>query len=743
MLKLNWKIWLAVLLGILFVFGGLFIMIRAQGEPTAAYWLGFAGAVISTGWTFFGLVRWRDTPWVKRINTFVLATLGFGLLILLFLAVDWEPGWTTALYCYLAVVGFLVGIQDIRLLLLGDWLHWVYVAIQPLLIIATLLLLLLITPLLPLLSIEQIQAFENTSWRLIGHLLWATPFWLLITAVVTAICMNQSIGGVARTMVEESLRMGVALIFIIAMLALLPMLPLIFGSEDRVTYMVQRFLTYSNMIVAVLLGLMTVLLAARTVSLEIATRQIHMTLTKPLGRVQYLLGKWLGIVLLNAVLLIVAGIATYGFTMAIAKNPALNDLDRYAVDREILTARLAQTPDPIDTTWDRMYANVLTEKRLADPTRFGVEGESFATLADDAKQEVITDTVARFYTVQGGQSQDFVVSGLGAAAAAAERSVVEGRDLLVAEAGLTTDQAQAYVDYAVGRPSDLDFETAQQVPAETRDKMMRILEREVIQLSLVPSTSPKPENLNSEVYLKINGQPWPMPAAPTAPPPRSRLVNETPNELPIPASLINSDGEMVITITVPDTRQDGVEQQSMRFNYKDNVIDVYYRVGSFESNLTKAMIIIWLKLAFLAMVGLMAGSLLSFPVAAMVSLIIFVGAAASGVIDESLNSYAGFARAESTWQVITGTFAGFFDKLASGDIYSAFKLLLRLIGEGFMLLIPSFGDFNTYRPLSEGHVISNSMVGNAALKIGVIWTGLAGLIGLFLFNRKEIARVQV
>ena len=56
---------------------------------------------------------------------------------------------------------------------------------------------------------------------------------------------------------------------------------------------------------------------------EIATRQIHMTLTKPLGRVQYLLGKWLGIVLLNAVLLVVAGIATYGFTTAIASNPPM------------------------------------------------------------------------------------------------------------------------------------------------------------------------------------------------------------------------------------------------------------------------------------------------------------------------------------------------------------------------------------------------------------------------------------
>lgn len=673
MFKLTWKTWLAVLLAIALVFSGLAAMIIAQGQPKIAYWLGFVGAAISAGWVFYGLVRWRDVPWVKRINTLVLATLGFGLVFLLFRAVDWEPGYTTALYCYLAVLGFLIGINILRFVL------------RP------------------------------------GH----------------------PVLGVARTMVEESLRMGVALIFIIAMLVLLPMLPLIFGSEDRVTYMVQRFLTYSNMIVAVLLGLMTVLLAARTVSLEIATRQIHMTLTKPLGRVQYLLGKWLGIVLLNAVLLVVAGIATYGFTMAIARNPALNDLDRYAVDREILTARLAQTPRPIDTSWERMYANVLKEKQLADPVRFGEVGSPFATLADDAMQEIIADTVSRFYTVKGGQSQDFVISGLGEASAAAERAAVQGRDLLVHEAGLTRDQAQDYVNAALGRPSDLTIQTAEQVPADTRDQVMRIVQREVIQLSLTPAASPKPENLNTEVYLKINGQPWPPPQAPNAPPPRTRLITETLNELPVPASLINQQGQMVITITVPDARQDGFEQQAVRFNYKDAVIEVFYRVGSFESNLAKALAIVWFKLAFLAMVGLMAGSLLSFPVAAMLALIVYVAAAASGVINESLDSYAGFARSDNTWQVITGTVSAFFSQLGNGDIYSALKLLLRLIGEAFMLLIPSFGEFNTHRPLSAGHVIDNRMVANAALKIGIIWTGVVAIIGLILFNRKEIARVQV
>ena len=447
--------------------------------------------------------------------------------------------------------------------------------------------------------------------------------------------------------------------------------------------------------------------------------------------------------LLNAVLLGVAGIAIYGFTKGIASNPALNDFDRYAVDREVLTARLAKTPDPIDSTWERMYANVLLEKQMTDPGRFGAQRSPFALLADDAKQEVIAETYGRFYTIDGGQSQDYLITGLAEAAAAAERAIQQAKTLLVDDAGLSQQQAQDYVDAALGRPNDLDEQTAAKVPAPLRDRVLSLVEREVIQLSLTPAASPKPENLNCEIYIKVNGHPVPPRRSPTGPAPRTRLVTEIANEIPLPASLINKQGEMVINIAIPENKEDGFEQQSIRFNYKDELIEVFYRVGSFEANLAKALTILWLKLAFLAMVGLMAGALLSFPVAAMLALIVAITAAASGIIDESLDSYASFAREESTWNLIAGTASKFLGQLGSGDIYAAFKLLLRLIAEAFMLLIPSFGEFNTATPLSDGHVITQSTVAKATLKIGLIWTGLVAIIGMLLFQRKEIARVQV
>lgn len=672
MLKLTWKIWLAVWIGIGVVTGGITVLLQAQGALIAAQWALFVGNTLGTGWTLFGLFRWREVPWVKRLNAFAIVLIVSGLVVTLFRAVQWQTGAETAAYLAIAALGFLAGINLLRLLL------------RP------------------------------------GH----------------------PILGVARTMIEEALRMGIALIFIIALMVILVVLPLILGSEDRVTYMVQRFLTYSTGIVSVLLGLMTVLLAARTVSLELSSRQAHMTLTKPLSRWQYLLGKWLGIVMLNAVLVAVGGVAIYGFTLAIAESPAMNEDDRKTVHREVLTARLALTPDPLEISWNEMYANVLREKQQRDPNKFGQVGDPIGALAQSAVQEVLSDAESRFYTVDGGSSKPFRFEGLASAAAAAEAALLEGGQMLIAEGGLSSTEAQLVVDALSGKPVEFNQETVDKLTPELIEGLGQIAEREVIQLVLQPDMSPEPDDQIVEVALRLNGVPWPAPPGPNSPAPTQRLVLETPNEIAIPARLINSEGELVVTIEVPRARADGTEQPFVRFNHKDSRIQLFYRVSSFEANLARGMALVWLKLCFLTMFGLVAGSLMSFPVAAMASLIIFTSASFSGAIQESLADYASF-RGDGAWNTFTTTAGGFFSALGNGEVYDALRILLRVIGESFMLMIPSFGSFPVADPLSNGKVISNGVLLNGVLKIGLLWTGVVAVVGLYLFSRKEIARVTV
>ncbi len=675
MLKLTWKTWLAVWVAIAVAANGLYFLLAAQEADAPARWLAFAGGFIGSAWTLYGLYRWRETPWVKRVNTFVLTTVGFGLVTLLMLAIGWEPGWRTSIYLYLAVIGFLLGINLLRLILRPG-----YAAL-----------------------------------------------------------------GVARTMLEEALRMGIALIFIVALLVLLVVMPLILSSEDRVTYMIQRFLTYSTAIVSVLLGLMTVLLAARSVSLELSSRQAHMTLTKPLARWQYLLGKWLGVVLLNAVLVTVAGVAIYGFTMSIARNPALNEFDRGAVHREVLTARLAMVPEPMDIGWDAMFDNMLQEKQQRDPEKFGEVGDPIGALPEPARQEIVAEAVARFYTIDGGSSKQYRFEGLENAVAASNAAIERARAILVDEGGLGGEDADQVTAWIAGRPNELTRAVLEQVPPQVIEKAGEQIDRETIQLVLTTDTSPEPDDQFVEFYLKVNNLPYPPPSrpgAPASPVSNGEVPVETPHEVNIPASMIGQDGTMLVTIEVPAYRRDGVRQDYLDFNYKDAQIELYYRVGSFEANLARAMAIVWLKLCFLAMLGLAAGSLMSFPVAAMVSLVVFVAATFSGVIDESLNSYVS-APDTDAWTLITSTLGTFFSHLGNGEVYEAFRVLVRVLGGTFMLLVPSFGGFNTTEPLSNGQVIGNGLLFKAFWKIGLMWTGIVGAIGLFFFSRKEIARVTV
>ena len=672
MLKLNWKTWVAVWLGVTLVGAALVLLLSMQDALVAAKWVGAAFNTVATGWTLFGLFHWREVPWVKRLNAFVLAFLGFGLLISLFLAVDWEAGWRTTAYLGLAVVGFLLGVNILRLLL---------------------------RPTHPIL-------------------------------------------GVARTTIEEALRMGIALIFIIGLLVLLVLMPLVLGSEDRVTYMVQRFLTYSIFVVTVLLGLMTVLLSARTVSLELSTRQIHMTLTKPLSRWQYLLGKWLGIVMLNAVLVAVGGVAIYGFTMSIAQNPALNDLDRYEVDREVLTARLALRPKPIDISLQEMYKNVLEDKQRRDPAKFGQVGEPIGALPNDYKQEIVTEAVSQFYTIDGGATKQFRFEGLSQAVKAAEQSKALAVALLRDGPGLDQKQAQQAIKRVLGQPNELSVEAYNKITPAQFDEVRRLLERDVIQLTFSPTMSPKPKDLFAEITLKINDYPWP-PARLGRPAERREIVLEAPNQVPIPAGLIKSDGTLIIEMSIPRTRLDGAAQPFLRLNHKDSEPKLYYRVGSFERNLASAMAVVWIKLCFFAMFGLVMGSLLSFPVAALAGLIVFVGASASGAINESLDTFFTLKSQGTAWDTIVAMLGTFFMRIGDGKFYDAFRVILRLIAEGFMLLIPSFGKFPVADPLSNGEAIRGSLVFKAFWQVGLLWTGIVGLVGLLLFSKREIARVTV
>jgi hypothetical protein len=177
--------------------------------------------------------------------------------------------------------------------------------------------------------------------------------------------------GVARAVVEEALRMRAALALLAVLVAAVPTLPLVLDHSERLHYRVQFLLQWALGGAGVILGLLTIFLACGTVCGDIDTNRIHMTFSKPLRRWEYLLGKWLGIVVFDLLLVALAGAGTYTFVRTLAATPASDAADRAAVDRQVLAARAAIAPGhESPAEFDAAVAATIAQREKDDPAAF-------------------------------------------------------------------------------------------------------------------------------------------------------------------------------------------------------------------------------------------------------------------------------------------------------------------------------------------------------------------------------------
>lgn len=89
-------------------------------------------------------------------------------------------------------------------------------------------------------------------------------------------------------------------------------LPLIIKDDGTAQGFTQIILTYTLSAITALLGISTLWLSCGTLARDIEECQIQVVATKPVARWQIWLGKWLGIILLNAALLAISGSCVYG-----------------------------------------------------------------------------------------------------------------------------------------------------------------------------------------------------------------------------------------------------------------------------------------------------------------------------------------------------------------------------------------------------------------------------------------------
>ena len=223
----------------------------------------------------------------------------------------------------------------------------------------------------------RLRGFERLGSRLVGRPMFAMA-WLTIKA---------------------ALRYRLVQILAVLLLAAVIFLPAIVKHDGTARGFTQILLTYSMGSVTLLLGFATLWLACGTMARDVEECQMQMVAVKPIARWEIWLGKWFGLVLLNVLLLGIAGGAMYGVMMWRARllpPAALEELQT-----KVLVAR-----GSIRESIDERGMEAEVERRLAERLR---EATVAAMDRGFVRQQIREQVRAQFQIVRPGMARRWVM----------------------------------------------------------------------------------------------------------------------------------------------------------------------------------------------------------------------------------------------------------------------------------------------------------------------------------------------
>lgn len=185
-------------------------------------------------------------------------------------------------------------------------------------------------------------------------------------------------------------------------------LPILIKDDGTARGFTQILLTYTLSVITALLGLCTLWLACGTLARDIEECQMQLVAVKPVARWQIWLGKWLGLLSLNAALLGISGGGVYALLLWRATQlPA----DQQAVlHNEVLVARGSARPDTraadIEAETNRRFRERLAETKVAGADLAEVRRQVFEQVKAEA--QVVPAGYLRVWQVNLGFQRHFI-----------------------------------------------------------------------------------------------------------------------------------------------------------------------------------------------------------------------------------------------------------------------------------------------------------------------------------------------
>jgi hypothetical protein len=179
-------------------------------------------------------------------------------------------------------------------------------------------------------------------------------------------------------------------------------------------------------------------------------------------------------------------------------------------------------------------------------------------------------------------------------------------------------------------------------------------------------------------------------------------------EVEVPASAVAKDGYLAVGFMNPP-----LNETTVLFPVEDG-LEVLYKADTFLGNYIRAAILILCRLVFLACLGVLAASFLSFPVAILFCLVMFVTVSTSSFTIE-----------------------------ASGYMSENVSRIYSYTIQNLMRLLPQFDKYNPTQFLVPARLISWGLIGRVVLVMVCFKAALLLGLSLLIFSFRELAKVVV
>jgi len=450
----------------------------------------------------------------------------------------------------------------------------------------------------------------------------------------------RSIWAVAINTIKQALRIKVAVVFTILLFVLLPVLGFTATGDETLKGRLQTFVSYALSLMSFLLCLLTIIISIYSVTSDIEQRQIYTVITKPIRRFQFIMGKLLGVIVLDVFLLVLFSAIIYTFTIYMPKFIKASEGERIEANNEFFTARASLTVPEVDVTEEVAKKYTELDRRRELP-------------ADVPREEIITQLTQQ--------------------AQLAKRAAGVGQFLL------------------------WEFENV-----EPLDESIFIRFKYDVSVNPPDSQVWGRWFAGDYQYFKYGTQS----KTPIYDEIHKHSVRDF-HEIEIPVEVVPEHGHLAVAF-----RNEPLN--SVAIIFPPDGLEVLYKADSFGGNFVRAVLLILFRLIFLACLGVLAATFLSFPVAILFCFVIFFTASFSGFVLES------------------------FDFLGEniGLVYSySIKWLIQLL--------PQFDKFNPTKFLVPARLISWSLLTKCALLMVCIKAFLILIFSLVIFRYREIAKITV